>query len=71
LEVRLNLKEAIMSATRETLRNRFVESLLASARSLQAGPDPETQLEALIEAAGIVQEKLRQELAELRVEQAD
>jgi len=60
-----------MSSNRESLRNRYVESLLASARALQAGPDPETQLEALIEAAGILQEKLRQELAERRVEEVD
>lgn len=60
-----------MSANHETLRDGYVESLLASTRSLQAGPDPETQLEALIDAAGIIQDKLRQELAALRVEEAD
>jgi hypothetical protein len=56
---------------RDALRDRFVEALLATARSLQAGPDPEVTLEALIEAAGVVQEKLRAELAELRAEQVE
>jgi hypothetical protein len=53
------------------LRDRFVEALLAAARPLQAGPDPELALEALIDAAGVVRERLRRELAELRVEQVD
>ena len=48
-----------------------MEVLLTAARPLQAGPDPELALEALIEAAGAVQERLRQELAELRVEQVE
>lgn len=56
---------------RDALRDRFVVELLAAARPLQAGPDSELVLEALIEAAGVLQERLRQELAELRVEQAD
>lgn len=56
---------------RDALRDRFAEALLAAARPLQAGPDPELALEALIDAAGVVQERLRQELAELRVEQVE
>jgi hypothetical protein len=48
-----------------------VELLLAAARPLQGGSDPELALGALIEAVGVVQEKLRQELAELRVEQVE
>jgi hypothetical protein len=56
---------------RDALRDRFVEVLLAAARPLQGGSDPEVTLEALIEAAGVVQEKLRGELAELRVEQVE
>jgi hypothetical protein len=56
---------------RDTLRDRFVEELLAAARPLQAGPDPEVALEALAEAAGVVQERLRRELAELRIERVE
>src|SRR4051812_29423740 len=56
---------------RDALRDRFAEVLLAAARSLQPGSDPEFTLEARVEAAGVVQEKLRQELAELRVEQGE
>ena len=55
----------------DALRDQFVDALLAAARPLQAGTDPEIELEALIAAAGVIQEKFRQELAELRVEQAD
>lgn len=58
-------------ADRDALRDRFVEVFLAAARSLQPGHDPELTLEALIEAAGALQEKLRGELAELRVEQVE
>ena len=62
-----------MTPTRDcdALRDRFVEALLATARSLQSSSDPEVTLEALIEAAGVVQEKLRGELAELRVAQVE
>jgi hypothetical protein len=59
------------AADRHALRDKFVEALLAAARPLQAGPDPEVALEALIDAAGVLRERLRQELSELRVEQAD
>ena len=54
---------------RDALRDRFAEMLLATTRLLQPGADPEVTLEALIEAAGVVREKLQQELTELRVEQ--
>ena len=54
---------------RDALRDRFAEMLLATARLLQTGADPEVTLEALIEAAGVVRERLQQELTELRVEQ--
>jgi len=56
---------------RHALRDQFVEALLVVARPLQGGPDPEATLEALIEAVDVVGERLRQELAELRVEQVD
>jgi hypothetical protein len=58
-------------ADRHALRDQFVEALLVVVRPLQAGPDPEATLEALIEAVDVVGERLRQELAELGVEQAD
>jgi hypothetical protein len=56
---------------RDALRDRFIEALLAAVRPLQAGPDPEVTLEALIEAAGVVRDRLRAELAELRTEQVE
>jgi hypothetical protein len=66
-------EEAVMPPVpdRSTLRERFLEVLLEAARPLQAGPDPEVALEALIDAAGVLQDRLRKELAELRVEQTD
>ncbi len=60
-----------LSPEGQELRDRFLATLLESARPLQAGPDPEVALEALIEAADLLRDRLRQELAELRQEQAD
>jgi hypothetical protein len=60
-----------LSSEGEELRNRFLAALLEAARPLQVGPDPEVTLEALVEAAELLRERLRQELAELRQEQAD
>jgi hypothetical protein len=59
------------SATREGLRDRFFTTLLEATFPLQAGPDPEVTLEALIDAAQMLREHLEQELAELRQEQAE
>jgi hypothetical protein len=59
------------AADRSALRDKFVEALLVVVRPLQAGPDPEAALEALIQAVDVVGERLRQELEELRVEQVD
>ncbi len=56
---------------RQALCDRFVEALLAAVRPLQATTDPEFTLEALIDAAGVLQDRLRQELAEFRVEETD
>ena len=50
---------------------RFLEALLETAIRLQAGPDPEVTLEALIAAAGLLKERLEGELQELRQEQVD
>jgi hypothetical protein len=58
-------------ADRHALRDQFVQALLVAVRPLQGGPDPEVALEALIEAVDVVGQRLRQELAELRVEQVD
>lgn len=55
----------------QALRDRYVEALLIAVRPLQESSDPEIALEVLIEAAGILQERLRQELTELRAEEAD
>jgi hypothetical protein len=53
------------------LRDQFIEALLVVVRPLQNGPDPEAALVALIEAVDVVGQRLRQELAELRIEQTD
>ena len=53
------------------LRERFLRVLLEATFPLQAGPDPEVALEALIEASRLLTEHLRRELDELRQEQAD
>ena len=55
----------------QELRDRFFQALLQATFPLQQGPDPEVALEALIEAAGMLEEHLRRELAELRQEQAE
>ncbi|MDB5310641.1 MAG: hypothetical protein JWO38_4843 [Gemmataceae bacterium] len=62
-----------MSLTPETqaLRDHFFQTFLDAARPLQRGPDPEATLEALVEAAGLLQDRFRTELAELRLEQVD
>jgi hypothetical protein len=60
-----------LSSEGEELRDRFLAALLEAARPLQSGPDPEVALEALIEAAELLRDRLRRELAELRQEQAD
>jgi hypothetical protein len=56
---------------RDVLRARFVGALLDAVRPLQDSPDRELALELLIEAAGVLQERLRGELTELRVEETD
>ena len=54
-----------------SLRDRFLQVLLDAAGPLQRGPDLEVTLEALIEATGQLRDKLRAELVELRMEQAE
>jgi hypothetical protein len=56
---------------RNTLRESFVLALLEAVRPLQKSVDPELTLEVLIEAAGVLQERLRGDLAELRIEETD
>ena len=55
----------------DVMRAEFTVTKALAARPLQAGPDPEVVLEALAEAAEVLRDRLRQELAELRQEQAD
>ena len=55
----------------QKLRDQFFQKLLEAARPLQSGPDPEVTLEALIDAAQMLQEHVQRELMELRQEQAD
>jgi hypothetical protein len=54
-----------------SLRDRFLHLLLDATRPLQPGTDPEVTLEALIEATGLLRDKLRAELVELRMEQVE
>ena len=52
-------------------RERYLIALLEATLPLKGGPDPELTLELLIGAAGMLQEHLERELAELRLEQAE
>ena len=60
-----------LSSEGQELRDRFLAALLDAARPFQAGPDPEVALEAMIEAAELLRDRLRQDLVALRQEQAD
>jgi hypothetical protein len=60
-----------LSPSEQELRERFFKELLEATFSLQKGPDPETALEALIEASQMLTEHLQRELTELRQEQAE
>jgi hypothetical protein len=57
--------------TEEELRDRFFKTLLEATFPLQAGPDPEVALEALIDAAQMLKEHIERELDGLRQEQAE
>jgi hypothetical protein len=60
-----------LSPQEQELRDRFFQSLLATATSLESGPDPEVTLEALIEASEMLAEHLKLQLTQLRQEQAE
>ena len=60
-----------LNADARQLRDRFFQTLLEATFPLMGGPDPEVSLEALVEAAGMLQEHLERELQELRQEQAE
>jgi hypothetical protein len=55
----------------EELRERFLRAMLEATFPLQQGPDRETALEALIEAADVLRQRFENELAELRQEEAE
>ncbi len=55
----------------QELQRQFFEKLVDAVLPLQPGPDPEVTLEALVGAAELLVEHLRQELAEIRQEQAE
>ena len=59
-----------LSLEEQRLRDQFFSKLLDAVVLLQPGADPEVTLEALIDAAGMLQDHLERELAELREEQA-
>jgi hypothetical protein len=60
-----------LSPEEQQLRDRFLQVLLQATVALQAGPDPEVTLEALIDASQMLTEHIQRELAELRREQAE
>ena len=60
-----------LSSGDQELRDRFLTTVLEATFPLQAGPDPEVALEALIEATRLLTEHLQRELDELRQEQVD
>jgi hypothetical protein len=60
-----------LSLEEQHLRDQFFKILSDAVLPLQAGLDPEVTLEAMIEAAQMLQDRLQRELAELRQEQAD
>jgi len=59
------------SPEEQKLRDQFFKVLMEATRPLQPGADPEVTLEALIDAAQLLQGRLQRELTELRQEQAD
>jgi hypothetical protein len=58
-----------LSPEEQQLRDQFLKTLREAVLPLQPGADPEVTLEALIDAAGLLQEDLQRELEELREEQ--
>ena len=60
-----------LSPAERELRDQFFTALLEATYPLQAGPDREVALEALIEATEMLRERFEQELAELRQEETD
>jgi hypothetical protein len=60
-----------LSPVEQELRNRLFQALLQASFPLKEGPDPEVTLEALIDATDMLREHFEQELAELRLEQAE
>jgi hypothetical protein len=60
-----------LSLEEQRLRDQFYTTLSAAVLPLQSGSDPEVALEAMIEAAQMLQERLQRELTELRQEQAE
>ena len=60
-----------LSPEEQKLRDQFFKVLWEASLPLQPGADPEVTLEALIDAAQMLQGRLQRELAELREEQAD
>ena len=60
-----------LTSAQQQLRDRFFRRLLEATLALKEGPDPEVTLEMMIDAVGMLQEHLEQELTELRLEQAE
>jgi hypothetical protein len=60
-----------LSPEEQQLRDRYFQALMQTVLPLQPGADPEVTLEALIDAAQMLKERLQRELSELRQEQAE
>jgi len=58
-----------LSPEEQQLRDQYFKQLMGAVLPLRPGADPEVTLEALIDAADMLQEHLERELAELRLEQ--
>jgi hypothetical protein len=57
-----------LSPEEKKLTDRFLKAMLEAALPLQAGLDQEMTLQALMRAAGMLEERFEQELNELRQE---
>jgi hypothetical protein len=60
-----------LSEAQTETRSRFFTALLETTFRLKTGPDQEVTLELLIQAAEMLRQHLEQELAEIRLEQAE
>jgi hypothetical protein len=60
-----------LTKAQQATRDRYFQTLVAAVMPLKEGPDPELTLELLIDATGILHERLEKELEEIRLEQVE